>query len=138
VSEYVESEEPRLLRRLNKTLSSKLKRALVCRETRTIGYPQGHFQAKVCFLSHHGNDVLYWSGRLSSDETMAVNFFGHGSPGGKASLNIDIQFNLPNSRILAQIGRSVSTARPDRSDCPSASWHRDAWSRPRAEICSFR
>jgi hypothetical protein len=26
---------------------------------------------------------------------MAVNFFGHGSPGGKASLNIDIQFNLP-------------------------------------------
>jgi hypothetical protein len=93
--EYVEIEDPKEIRRLNKALSARLKTALIHAETRTIGYPQGNFLAKVRFLSDVGNHVFYWSAWLSKDKTIVGNFFGHGRPGGNPSLNIEVQFNLP-------------------------------------------
>jgi hypothetical protein len=45
--DYVEIENPKEIRRLHTFLSAKLNRALPYAETRTIGYPQGNFEAKV-------------------------------------------------------------------------------------------
>lgn len=93
--DYAEIEDPKEIRRLNAALSIRLRNALTHSETRTIGTPQGSFEAKVHFRSSSGSDVFYWSGGWSDDKAVAHNFFGHGVPGAKAPLYIDVQFNVP-------------------------------------------
>jgi hypothetical protein len=114
VPEFVEIEDLRLLRRLNATLANKLTGALVYKDARTIGYPRGKFRANVRF-QYDDADVLYWSGRLSDEKTMVENFLGHGTLGEKASLNIDVQFNLPIVEFSRNSGgaflRHVPTSR---------------------------
>jgi hypothetical protein len=96
MSEYEEVENPREIRRLNRLLSEKLRQQLRYSETRTIGYPQGSFRDRVHFRQRRGEGIFWWSGRISEDDNrIALNFFGHGAPSGNASLNIDVQFNLP-------------------------------------------
>jgi hypothetical protein len=97
--DYVEIENPKEIRRLHTFLSAKLNRALPYAETRTIGYPQGNFEAKVRFLSDAGDEVFYWSKWLSKDKRTAGSLFGHGAPGSHVSLNMDVQFNLPVVRF---------------------------------------
>ncbi len=92
--DYAEIEGPKEIRQLNAGLSKRLRKALTHTENRTIGYPQGSFGAKVYFRSSRGSDVFYWSKGSFDDESVAYNFFGHGVPGSKAPLNIDVQFNL--------------------------------------------
>jgi len=104
VSEYIEIESPREIRRINNALFAKLKSGLHHIETRTIGYPQGNFQAKVRFLSDTGSDVLYWSAWRSEDRGAVGSFFGHGASGGHGSLNIDLQFNLPVVDFSRRLG----------------------------------
>lgn len=104
MDEYIEIEGPKELNHLNRVLSSKLKDALGYGETRTVGYPQGSFRAKVRFLFGDGDGVFWWAGRLSKDKTVSRNFFGHGTPGNNASLNIDVQFNLPVNKFLRKLG----------------------------------
>ena len=95
MSEYVEIEDPKELSRLNRVLSKRLINSLAHDEIRVIGYPQGRFKAKVRFLSSDGADLLWWGHTKTDDNTVALNFFGHGTPEEKAWLNIDVQFNLP-------------------------------------------
>jgi hypothetical protein len=115
VPEYIEIEYPTEIRRLNNTLSATLRSALPFGETRTIGYPQGNFDAKVRFLSATGSDVFYWSAWQSKDKSTAGSLFGHGEPGSNAFLNIDVQFNLPVDQFSRTKGgaflRHVSTNR---------------------------
>lgn len=92
---YVEVEGVRALARHNRVLAKRLKAALAHKERREIGYPQGKFTADVRFVADTGDDVFWWAGRASDDGEVALNFFGHGAPGEKAVLNIDVQFNLP-------------------------------------------
>jgi hypothetical protein len=95
VSEYLEIEEPKEIRHLNRVLSDKLTKSLGKAETRIIGYPRGTFPAKVRFQKGTEGCVLYWAGRLSRNKRRAVNLFGRGTPGDVATLNIEVQFNVP-------------------------------------------
>ncbi|RJO61331.1 hypothetical protein C4544_03195 [candidate division WS5 bacterium] len=104
VANYLEIEEPKELDRLNRELSAKLSSALKRIEKRKIGYPAGDFIGKVRFLSGVGQDVFWWENRLSDDKTIAINFFGHGSPGHNETLNIDVQFNLPIVKFSRKSG----------------------------------
>ena len=97
--EYVEIEDTNEIRRLNQNLSTKLRRELSDVETRTIGYPQGHFQSEVHFFPSTGSGVFYWGGYLSKDKLTAHNYFGHGAPDTRETLFIDVQFNLPVARF---------------------------------------
>jgi hypothetical protein len=91
----VEVESPREIRRKNSDLDRRLRRTLATTESRTIGSPSGNFPSKVRFAPGSGDDILYWTGRLSKDGRKKLNIFGHGSPGANNTLNIDVQFNLP-------------------------------------------
>lgn len=113
--DYAEIEDTKLIWRLNNALSAKLKKDLVHSETRTIGYPQGSFPAKVRFGSPTGNDVFYWSSGSSDDKTVAHNFFGHGAPGAKVPLYIDVQFNLPVVNFSRQSGGAFLRHLPTNS-----------------------
>lgn len=104
MAEYTEIEDPKKLNHLNRILSSKLKSVLGYSETRTIGYPQGSFRAEVRFLSSNGDGVFWWAGKPSKNNTVSQNFFGHGKPGNNASLNIDVQFNLPVRKFSRKLG----------------------------------
>src|ERR1700733_12926458 len=104
LAEYIEIDNPKEIRRLNNTLSSILKRSLPYKENRTIGYPQDKFDARVQFVSPVGSDVFYWSPGLSKDKSTVSSFFGHGTPGAAASLNIDVQFNLPVVKFSRSMG----------------------------------
>src|SRR6186713_1623434 len=95
MEEYIEIEDPREIRRINRILARKLRSALVTTKTRTIGYPRGSFESRVHFMSATGSDILYWSDRFSGNKSVGFNFFGHGTPNASTSLNIDVQFNLP-------------------------------------------
>lgn len=110
---YAEIEDTKEIRRLNNSLSAKLRNALLHAEARTIGFPQGSFRAKVRFRSSCQGDVLYWSGGY--DKTTAVNFFGHGAPRTKAQLNIDVQFNLPVVNFSRQSGGAFLRHLPSNS-----------------------
>jgi len=101
---YVEIEQPKALADLNRRLSSKLERTFHHVETRIVGSPGGSFRAKVRFRSARGNSVFWWSSRPSRDKTAVRNLFGHGTPGGHAPLNIDVQFNLPVVRFSRRRG----------------------------------
>jgi hypothetical protein len=105
VADYIELENLKEIRRLNNTLSARLRSALPYGETRTIGYPQGNFGAKVRFLAANGTDVFYWS-PWQKDKSSAGSLFGHGAPGSSMSLNIDVQFNFP----LVQFSRTMGGA----------------------------
>jgi hypothetical protein len=115
VPEYSEIESPREIRHLNKALSARLRDALLHQETRTIGSPHGSFRAKVQFLSDTGNDVFYWRGWVSKNQSTVGSLFGHGVPGSNAQLNIDVQFNFPMFEFSRKFGgaflRHVSTNR---------------------------
>lgn len=113
--DYAEIEDTKLIRRLNIALSTKLGNALAHSETRTIGYPQGNFQAKVRFMSPSGNDAFYWSGGSSEDKTMAFNYFGRGVPGAKVPLNIDVQFNLQVVNFSRRSGGAFLRHLPTKS-----------------------
>ena len=115
VVEYEEIEDPKEIRRLNAALSSKLKKSLKHSETRIIGYPQGKFEADVHFRPGSGSDVFYWSAGASDNKKVAHNFFGHGEPGAKASLNIDVQFNLPVVDFSRDTGGAFLRHRPTDS-----------------------
>src|SRR5271157_675117 len=93
--DYIEIEDPKELARLNRSLSSKLTKGFRHSELRNIGYPAGNFSAEVRFSSPAGNDVFWWRGNPSSDNLMAHNMFGRGTPGAHHSLNIDLQLNFP-------------------------------------------
>jgi hypothetical protein len=103
--DYIEIEEPKEIRRLNSVLARRLKQGLAHVETRIVGYPQGSFEAKVHFRSRIGHEVLYWSTFLVEDKSRIVNLFGHGTPGDAATLNIDVQFNVP---VIGAPGRGLA------------------------------
>jgi len=104
VSDYEEILDPKEIRHLNRVLSAKLKQALGKAETRTIGYPRGTFRASVRFHKRTGNGVLFWTSRLSRNRRRAINLFGRGAPGDRATLNIEVQFNIPIVSFSRQSG----------------------------------
>jgi hypothetical protein len=103
MTEYREIEDVKEIARLNNELSATLGKKLSYYETRTIGYPQGDFSAEVHFLSRRGEHVFWWA-PLPSDQKKVHNYFGHGAPGDTASLNIDVQFNLPVVTFSRSLG----------------------------------
>jgi hypothetical protein len=104
VIKYTEIDDPKELARLNRILAKNLAARLEHRESREIGYPQGRFRADVRFESKQGRDVFWWSNHATEKKHIAHNFFGHGIPGSKEWLNIDVQFNLPVGRFDSRSG----------------------------------
>ncbi|MGA2086337.1 MAG: hypothetical protein ABSG60_12545 [Terracidiphilus sp.] len=101
---YVEIEDLKEIRRLNDHLSKRLITALPRIETRIIGDPHGSYQVGVRFFSGSGKGVFYWTGFLSDDKQTASNLFGHGEPGARVPLYIDVQFNVPVVRFSRKSG----------------------------------
>lgn len=115
MTDYAEIEDTKQIRRLNAALSGKLRKALRYPEMRTIGYPQGNFEAKVRFRAASGTEVFYWSGGFFDNKDLAFNLFGHGTPSRNASLNIDVQFNLPVVDFSRQSGGAFLRHHPSGS-----------------------
>lgn len=92
--DYVEIEDCKELRRLNRNLASKLRDALSYSKMRTIGTPRGPFSARVHFLHDSGDSVFWWAA-LPRKKRLEKNLFGHGNPGSDNCLKMDVQFNLP-------------------------------------------
>ncbi|MGA3161079.1 MAG: hypothetical protein ABSC77_07660 [Terracidiphilus sp.] len=115
MTEYVEIESPREIRRLNKLLSEKLKKALPHAETRTIGTPHGSFPAQVRFFPGEGEEVFYWSNHLSHNKLIERNYFGHGIPGAKVPLYIDVHFSVPVVRFSRKSGGTFLQHVPTKS-----------------------
>lgn len=106
MAEYIEIEDPKELKRLNRRLTAKLNAAATRVELRTVGYPRGSFPANVRFMSTQGENILWWAGEQSEDHFEAINLFGHGAPESKRSLNIDVQFNIPIVEFSRKSGGS--------------------------------
>ena len=65
--DYVEIEDPRLLRRLASALSVNLKAKLVFSESRDVGDPSGTYRREVHFQSAKASGI-FWSSRCLAKE----------------------------------------------------------------------
>jgi hypothetical protein len=105
MQEYVEIEDVRKLSACSKSLATNLRKIMVHKKRRTIGYPAGNFTDDVRFISDQGDDVFWWAGRASDNGENWLNVFGHGDPGNKnAMLNIDVQINIPIKKFSRRLG----------------------------------
>lgn len=64
-------------------------------QERIIGWPAGHFSARVRFSRKGREDTSWWYSGLSPDKRSAYNLFGRGNPKESKTLLIDLQFNIP-------------------------------------------
>jgi len=76
---------------------------------RWLTYPRGTFRAKVSFFPRQ--EGFWWTQRKSKG-TRVQNLFGHGTPGVKDALNIDIQFNIPVISFSRRLGGAFLRHRP--------------------------
>jgi hypothetical protein len=107
MTDYVEIENPKEIRRLHNRLAAKLKEALPHVERR------GH--TEVRFLSATGEGVFFSHKWLSKDKRTSGSVFGHGDPGNNAPLTIDIQFNFPVIRFSGAWGGAFLRHSPTNS-----------------------
>jgi hypothetical protein len=104
MADYIEIENTQELRRLNRELTAKLKKAFHHRETRIVGSPGGNFSANVRFLHGGNNNIFWWAERPHREKGLDKNLFGQGVPGSNHSLNMDVQFNVPIAKFSRRSG----------------------------------